>query len=966
MQQDALPPAYDPKAVGKKWYDKWEQAGYFHADAEPGKPRYCITIPPPNVTGSLHMGHALQHAIHDALVRFRRMQGLNTLCLPGMDHAGIATQMVVEKELARQGITRQQLGREAFVERVWEWKRQYGGEILRQLRALGCSYDWRREVFTLDESYSKAVLTAFVCLHEKGMVYRGQRVINWCPRCLTAVSDLEVRPREHEGHLWYIHYPLVDGSGRVTVATTRPETMLGDQAVAVHPDDERYKALVGKSVYLPLTGYARTDGAIGREIPIIQSERVDPHFAYGALKITPVHDAVDFEILEVHGMGIGGVAPLEPYHRASEEQMEALYPWGRVIGKDGRMTQNAGPYEGMDRFEAREKIVQDLQEGGYLEKIEPYTHPLPHCDRCNTVIEPLLSEQWFVSMKVLAEPAITVIKEGRVKYVPDRFARLTIEWLENIRDWCISRQLWWGHRIPAWKCRKCTEWTVSLQPPAKCCKEWCGGTELEQDPDVLDTWFSSALWPFAVLGWPEQTADLNYFYPTDILITDRMILYLWVARMIFCGLEFRPRHRDDANDPDDKHRDEDLPFREVLVHPTVMTSEGKRMSRTLGTGVDPMELLEKYGADAVRFGLLATCGTDQDVRFSEEKIQAARAFCTKIWNAARLVLSNLGDSEQAYREPPRPDESHSLAERWILSRLDAAVADVAAALDGYRFDEAARRLHEFFWAEFCDWYLEMAKPAFRSTGAEAQRARHVAVWVLRNALQLMHPFMPFISEELWHALPHDGQSIMISQWPVPLAISDERAEGDFSVLRIFTTAARRHKQSRGLAADAPAEMLIATRSARLRQVVEDNLDAWKTLPGIKAQSAVVQQDEPDGEWGPRGGIAWRDMALGGAEETAERLEGPSVGIKWGDLAGVRWEDLGGSIYIRGVVSAAEMHARRQRLERERADIEAELARLRARLSSAQFLEKAPADVAEKTRRREQELAARLAALQKEM
>jgi valyl-tRNA synthetase len=854
-----------------------------------------------------------------------------------MDHAGIATQMVVEKELARQGITRQRLGREAFVEKAWAWKRQYGGEILHQLRALGCSYDWRREIFTLDEHYARAVLTAFVRLHERGLIYRGQRVINWCPRCLTAVSDLEVRPRDHEGHLWYIHYRLVDGSGRVTVATTRPETMLGDQAVAVHPDDERYKALVGKNVFLPLTGYAGADGAIGREIPIIQSERVDPHFAYGALKITPVHDAVDFEILELRRSEVGGVGRVEVHLEASEEQVEREYPWGRVIGKDGRMTENAGPYAGLDRFEARERVVEDLKKGGYLEKIEPYTHPLPHCDRCNTVIEPLLSEQWFVKMGALARGAVKAIESGGVRYVPDRFARLTIEWLENIRDWCISRQLWWGHRIPAWKCQKCREWTVSLQQPTKCSK--CGHAQLEQDSDVLDTWFSSALWPFAVLGWPEKTDDLDYFYPTDILITDRMILYLWVARMIFCGLEFLPE-RGDAG----------LPFGQVLVHPTVMTSEGKRMSRTLGTGVDPMELLEKYGADAVRYGLLAMCGTDQDVRFSEEKIQAARAFCTKIWNAARLVLSHLIGSAGSYSEPPSVDASSPLAERWILSRLDSAIADIRAALEGYRFDEAARRLHEFFWAEFCDWYLEMAKPDFRGAGPEAERARHVAVWCLRCSLQLIHPFMPFISEELWQALPHEGESIMISRWPQPLGMSDPAAEEDLSMLRIFTTAARRHKQSRGLAADAPAEMLIATPSQRLQQVLKRNLAAWKTLPGIKAQSIAVQQEEPPTDWGDAGGITWQDM----------------VGVEWQELRGTKWKDLGVRIYVRGMVSEAEVQARRQRLERELAQVEAELERLRTRLASAQFREKAPADVVQKTQRREQELAARLAALQKEM
>jgi len=942
MQGSALPAAYDPKAVEKKWYEKWEQAGYFNAGVRPGEPRYCITIPPPNVTGSLHMGHALQHAIHDALVRFKRMQGLNTLCLPGMDHAGIATQMVVEKELARQGITRQQLGREAFVDKVWEWKRQYGGEILRQLRALGCSYDWRREIFTLDEHYARAVLTAFVRLHERGLIYRGQRVINWCPRCLTAVSDLEVRPRDHEGHLWYIHYPLVDGSGRVTVATTRPETMLGDQAVAVHPDDERYKALVGKKVCLPLTGYARTDGAIGREIPIIADEAVDPKFAYGALKVTPVHDAVDFDIAQRHEREMPSPVALPPGHRpapgADRAELE-VYAWGRVIGKDGRMTAEAGPYQGMDRFEARERVVEDLKKGGYLEKIEPYTHPLPHCDRCNTVIEPLLSEQWFVKMGDLARGAVKAIESGGVRYVPDRFARLTIEWLENIRDWCISRQLWWGHRIPAWKCEECREWTVSLEPPKRCSSPSCGRRKLEQDPDVLDTWFSSALWPFAVLGWPEKTADLGYFYPTDILITDRMILYLWVARMIFCGLEL-------LDGPEDSR----LPFREVLVHPTILNREGKRMSRTLGTGVDPMELLEKYGADAVRYGLLAMCGTDQDVRFSEEKIQAARAFCTKIWNAARLVLSHLIGSAGSYSEPPSVDASSPLAERWILSRLDSAIADIRAALEGYRFDEAARRLHEFFWAEFCDWYLEMAKPDFRGAGPEAERARHVAVWCLRCSLQLIHPFMPFISEELWQALPREGESMMISRWPQPLGMSDPAAEEDLSMLRIFTTAARRHKQSRGLAADAPAEMLIATPSQRLQQLLKRNLAAWKTLPGIKAQSAVVQHAEPDGAWGPRGEITAAD-----AMQTAG-----------GELPSVTLSDFAAGIYVRGAVSDGEIQARRQRLERELAQVEAELERLRTRLASAQFREKAPADVVEKTQRREQELAARLAALQKEM
>jgi len=862
------------------------------------------------------------------------MQGFNTLILPGMDHAGIATQMLVERQLAREGLSREQLGRERFVERVWEWKQHYGGAILQQLRALGCSYDWRREAFTLDPDYSRAVLAAFVRLYEKGLVYRGRRVINWCPRCLTALSDLEVRSQEHEGKLWYIRYPTTDDKDSVVVATTRPETMLGDQAVAVHPDDERYRDLVGRRVFLPLTDYARADGRPGRELPVIADEAVDPEFGTGALKITPVHDPLDFEIAQRHGE-LRHLPELLPGERIPAltdlEEVDVDFPWGRVIGKDGKMTENAGPYAGLDRFEARERIVQDLERQGFLVRIEQYKHAVGHCDRCGTVIEPLLSEQWFVEMKPLAQKAMEAIREEKVRYVPERFARLSIEWLEGIRDWCISRQLWWGHRIPAWRCAECGEWTVSLEEPEACSKASCRApkTRLEQDPDVLDTWFSSALWPFAVLGWPDQTPELDYFYPTDLLITDRMILWLWVARMIFCGLEFLAEERDGG-----------LPFYEVLVHPTILNPDGKRMSRTLGTGVDPMELIERYGPDAARFGLLSQCSASQDVRFSEERLEQSRNFCNKVWNAMRLALMNLpaGGLGTIPEDPKVLLAGASLADRWILSRLDAATEKTTRAFEAYRFDEAALTLYGFFWDEVCDWYLEMIKPLLRDA-REKKRAASVMLCVLSRCLKLLHPFMPFITEELWSHLPEpqraDEPVLMLASWPQQMGLRDKACEEEMALLQAAVAAMRRHKKELGLASGEPVEVMVSGASERLTSLLQHNLPCISGLPGLAATSVTLARTHEGEDWSPPGRL----------DACAEQYGAPA-------------EELRGEVRQRAPVTAEYLAEQRQRLSREQAKLKQELERVDAKLANPQFLERAPAAVVEKARKQARELAAK--------
>lgn len=713
-KETKLDSVYNPGAVERKWYKFWEENNYFHAEAAKEKQPFTIVMPPPNVTGSLHLGHAMDNTLQDILIRWRRMQGYNALWVPGTDHAGIATQAKVEEHLAQDGVTKYDLGREAFLEKVWEWKHQYHGRISKQLRMLGSSCDWQRERFTMDEGCSKAVREVFVRLYNKGLIYRGNYIINWCPKCQTTISDIEVEHHEQAGHLWHIKYPVKGKEGKyIVVATTRPETMLGDTAVAVHPEDARYTALVGETVILPL---------LGREIPVIVDSFVDPAFGSGAVKITPAHDPNDFEMALRHDL-----------------------PQVIVIDKEGKMTVEAGPYAGLDRYECRKRVIRNLETRGLLLDIEEHAHAVGHCYRCDTVIEPLVSSQWFVKMKPLAEPAIKAVLNEETRFVPERFTKIYLGWLENIRDWCISRQLWWGHRIPVWYCRDCGEAICSSTDPHVC--TGCGSAALEQDPDVLDTWFSSALWPFSTLGWPAKTEDLEHFYPTSVLVTGRDIIFFWVARMIFTALEFM----------------QEVPFREVFIHGLILDAEGRKMSKSLGNGVDPIEVIEQYGADTLRFMLVTGNTPGNDLRFQFERLEGARNFANKLWNASRFVLMNLTDYRPGTQKP-----HYTLADRWILSKYNQTIRDVTAYLEKYELGEAARTIYDFIWNQFCDWYIELAKP--RLYGKESPESRYTAQYVLHlvlsNTLKLLHPFMPFLTEEIWQHLPHDGETIMLSAWPV--------------------------------------------------------------------------------------------------------------------------------------------------------------------------------------------------------
>ncbi len=707
-----LAKTYDPREVEDRIYKYWLEGGYFHAEIDYDKKPYTIVIPPPNITGQLHMGHALDNTLQDILIRWRRMQGYCALWLPGTDHASIATEAKIVEALAREGLTKEEIGHEAFMERAWAWKEKYGGKIIEQLKKLGSSCDWERERFTLDEGCSRAVREVFVRLYEKGLIYRGERIINWCPHCLTSISDAEVEYEEKDGNFWHIRYPLTDGSGYLELATTRPETMLGDTAVAVHPEDERYKALVGKTVTLPL---------VGREIPVISDEYVDPEFGTGVVKITPAHDPNDFEVGLRHNL---------PVINVMDDKA--------VINKDG------GKYTGLDRYSAREQIVKDLKEGGYLVKVQPIKHNVGACYRCDTVTEPRISMQWFVKMKPLAEPAIKAVKEGDIKFVPKRFEKIYFNWMENIKDWCISRQLWWGHQIPAWHCGDCGEVTVAKDTPAKCQK--CGSENITQDPDTLDTWFSSALWPFSTLGWPDETEDLKYFYPTSTLVTAYDIIFFWVARMIFSGLEHMSKK----------------PFDTVFIHGLIRDAQGRKMSKSLGNGIDPIEVIEKSGADALRFALATGNSPGNDMRFSIDRIEASRNFANKIWNAARFILMNIGENKVEFGLP----EELCLEDKWILSRFNRLVPEVTENLEKFELGIALQKVYDFIWDLFCDWYIEMTKSRLQEKGQEAENAIRVLVYVMSNTLKLLHPFMPFITEEIWQALPHQGESIMVSPWPV--------------------------------------------------------------------------------------------------------------------------------------------------------------------------------------------------------
>ena len=702
---------YDPAEVEDRIYQSWLDGKYFHAKLDPDKKPYTIVIPPPNITGQLHMGHALDETLQDILVRFRRMQGYDTLWLPGTDHASIATEAKIVEAMKKEGLTKEDIGRDKFLERAWAWKKQYGGRIVSQLKKLGSSCDWDRERFTLDEGCSRAVREVFVRLYEKGLIYRGERIINWCPHCRTSISDAEVEYTEKDGSFWHIRYPFADGSGYVELATTRPETMIGDTAVAVHPEDPRYKDLVGKMLILPL---------VGREIPLIADEYVERDFGTGVVKITPAHDPNDFEVGLRHDL-----------------------PVINVMTDDGHMTDDCGKYAGMDIYECRKQIVKDLEEGGYLIKIEPMKHNVGSCYRCHTVVEPRVSKQWFVRMEPLAKPAVEVVRNKEIKLIPERMEKIYYNWMENIKDWCISRQLWWGHRIPAWYCADCGETIVAKEEPATCPK--CGGAHLHQDEDTLDTWFSSALWPFSTLGWPDETPELKHYYPTSTLVTGYDIIFFWVARMIFSALEYTGK----------------APFNTVLFHGLVRDAQGRKMSKSLGNGIDPLEIIAKYGADALRFALSTGNSPGNDMRFSDEKVESSRNFANKIWNAARFVLMNLPEDEPA----PHLPETLETEDKWVLSKYNTLVKSVTDNLDKFELGVAVQKLYDFIWDILCDWYIELVKVRLREEGETAANARAVLVYVMSNTLKLLHPFMPFITEEIWQTLPHEGESIMISAWP---------------------------------------------------------------------------------------------------------------------------------------------------------------------------------------------------------
>ena len=743
-EQHDLPKTYAPREFEERIYKNWCEKGYFTPKIDKTKPSYTIVIPPPNITGQLHMGHALDETLQDILIRYKRMSGYVTLWLPGTDHASIATEAKIVEAMRKEGVTKDDLGRDGFLARAWAWKKQYGGRIVEQLKRLGSSCDWTRERFTLDDGCSAAVKEVFVRLYDKGLIYRGERIINWCPKCLTSISDAEVEYEEKPGHFWHLRYPFKDGSGYLELATTRPETLLGDTAVAVNPNDERYQGIVGKTLILPL---------VGREIPVVADDYVEADFGTGVVKITPAHDPNDFEVGRRHNL-----------------------PIVNVLTPDAKITDDYPKYAGMDRYTARKAIVKDLEEGGYLVRVEDYTHNVGTCYRCHDVVEPRVSLQWFVKMKPLAKPAIEAVRDGRTKFVPERFEKNYLHWMENIRDWCISRQLWWGHRIPAFYCDDCGELVVTKEASAKCPK--CG-KEMRQDPDTLDTWFSSALWPFSTLGWPNETEDLKYFYPTNTLVTGYDIITFWVSRMIFSGLEYTGQ----------------VPFDTVLIHGLVRDAQGRKMSKSLGNGIDPLKIIDEYGADALRFALATGNSPGNDMRFSDEKIEAARNFANKLWNASRFVRMNLTID---HVELPATGKL-APEDKWILTEYNRTVAAVQNALNSYEVGIALSNLYDFVWDVFCDWYIELSKARLSEKDtAENSVAQNVIAFVLTGILKLLHPFMPFITEEIFGALPHKEESIMIAGYPVPdetLEFADAAADMERVIAVIRAIRTRRNEMN---------------------------------------------------------------------------------------------------------------------------------------------------------------------------
>jgi valyl-tRNA synthetase len=854
-----LPKNFIPQEVESRWYALWESRGYFRAAATSDKPAFAIVMPPPNVTGSLHIGHMLNQTVQDVVVRWKRMQGFNTLWLPGMDHAGIATQWVVERELRTQGKTRHDLGREKFVEHVWEWKKEYGGKILNQIRRIGSSCDWSRERFTLDEGLSLAVRDVFVQLYEEGLIYRGKRLINWCPRCLSALSDLEVKYETADSKLYHIRYPLKDKPGRapgfIEVATTRPETMLGDTAVAVHPEDKRYLQFKGDAVILPL---------IGRELPFVPDTAVDPKFGTGVVKVTPAHDLADFDMGQRHNL----------------EQIS-------VIGEDAKITAAGGVYQGLDRFVARKKIVEDLEAQGLLVKVESLANSVGHCERCGTIVEPLLSTQWFVKIKPLADPAIEAVESGRTRFIPPSWANTYFEWMRNIRDWCISRQLWWGHRIPAWYC-SCGEIIVSRSEPTKCPK--CGSSELRQDSDVLDTWFSSGLWPFSTLGWPQKTDDLKTFYPGAVLITGYDIIFFWVARMMMFGLKFM----------------NDVPFGAVYITGIFRDAQRQKMSKSKGNAVDPLELCDRYGTDAVRFALARVGAPGTDIQPSDDLFESYRNFATKIWNAARFILRYVADGDRVPSAAELKAMDLSLADRWILARLSRAAQEVNSSLEQYNLHEASRTIYRFFWHEFCDWYLEMIK-------LHPERSKPVLLYVFESALRMLHPFMPFLTEELWQTIPHQGESIMIAEYPkFDAAFADTRVESQAEMIQDVIVKVRNIR----------AEKNLASKQAVLVRMATEDPDVANLLNG--ARDYVFR------------------LASVSQLEIVPRLDGNKMAAQ-AVAAGCALE-----IPLEGMIDST---AEKTKLEKELDRVRKEIDGLDRKLSNASFVERAPADVVEENRRR---------------
>ncbi|MBE7021796.1 MAG: valine--tRNA ligase [Ruminococcaceae bacterium] len=856
---EQLDKIYNPGEVEDRLYAEWVEKGYFTPSPDPNKEPFTIVIPPPNVTGQLHMGHAMDETLQDILIRYKRMAGYAALWVPGTDHAGIATQIKVEEALRKEeGLTRYDLGREAFTERVWDWKHKYGERIINQLKKLGSSCDWSRERFTMDENLSKAVKEVFVTLYEKGLIYQGERIINWCPSCITALSDAEVEYAEQNGCFWHIRYPVKDSDESFVIATTRPETLLGDTAVAVHPEDERYTHLVGKTLILPL---------VGREIPVVADAYVDKEFGTGAVKITPAHDPNDFEVGARHGL-----------------------PIIKVLDDSAKVNENGGKYQGLDRYEARRQIVKDLEEGGFLVKTEDHAHNVGQCYRCGTTVEPITSKQWFVKMGPLAEKALEVVKDGTIQFVPDRFSKTYINWMENVHDWCISRQLWWGHRIPAFYCDACGETTVSREDITKCPK--CGGT-VHQDEDVLDTWFSSALWPFSTLGWPEKTADLDYFYPTSVLVTGYDIIFFWVARMIFSAMEHMKKE----------------PFHHVLIHGLVRDSQGRKMSKSLGNGVDPLEVIKKYGADALRFTLVTGNSPGNDTRYSDERVEASRNFANKIWNASRFVLMNLTVTE---RKLPEAAEL-KLEDKWILHRYNQVVKAVTDNLDRFELGIAVSKLYDFIWDEFCDWYIELIKPRLYDEDCPSNKAaQYTLSYVLSGALELLHPFMPFITEEIWQKLPHVGESIVIADWPKFNEALDFPAEAaDMEAIMAALKAVRNQRSEMNIPPSKKATVYIKTEKP---EVFSQGTSFFEKL--ASAQEAIIA----DGSFVPP------------ANAVSCVVDGAQIFMPLDDL----------------VDKEKEM----ARLAKEKENLLAEIKRVEGKLSNPGFVNKAPAQVVEEERKKE--------------